>query len=140
MSTVIITFGAVHKSVERGLEELEIRGRIETILTTELLRSARILRRVLGTRWNLLSLIFKWKPISKLWCENLTRNIIIIMIIIIIIVIIMKGTYKYLGILESDTIKQVEIKERNLKKYLRRTRKLLETKLYCRNLGKGINT
>ena len=45
-------------------------------------------------------------------------------------------TYKYLGILEADTIKQVEIKN----KILRRTRKLLETKLSSRNLIKGINT
>ena len=51
-----------------------------------------------------------------------------------------KETYKYLGILEADTIKQVEMKEKNLKDYLRRTRKLLETKLYNRNLFKGINT
>ena len=48
--------------------------------------------------------------------------------------------YKYLGILEADTIKQVEMKENTQKEYLRRTRKLLETKLNCRNLIKGINT
>ena len=49
-------------------------------------------------------------------------------------------TYKYLGILEADTIKQVEMKDKIQKEYLRRTRKLLETKLSCRNLIKGINT
>ena len=49
-------------------------------------------------------------------------------------------TYKYLGILEADTIKQVEMKDKIQKEYLRRTRKLLETKLYCRNLIKGINS
>ena len=49
-------------------------------------------------------------------------------------------TYKYLGILEADTIKQVQIKDTTRKKYLRRTRKLLETKLSSRNLIKGINT
>ena len=48
-------------------------------------------------------------------------------------------TYKYLGILEADTIKQMEMKENIQKEYLRRTRKLLETKLNCRNLIKGIN-
>ena len=48
-------------------------------------------------------------------------------------------TYKYLGILEADTIKQVEMKDKILKEYLRRTRKLLETKLCCRNLIKEIN-
>ena len=49
-------------------------------------------------------------------------------------------TYKYLGILEADTIKQAEMKEKIQKEYLRRTRKLLETKLNNRNLIKGINT
>ena len=49
-------------------------------------------------------------------------------------------TYKYLGILETDTIKQVEMKEKIQKEYLRRTRKLLKTKLNSRNLIKGINT
>ena len=49
-------------------------------------------------------------------------------------------TYKYLGILEADTIKQVEMKNKIQKEYLRRTRKLLETTLFCRNLIKGINT
>ena len=49
-------------------------------------------------------------------------------------------TYKYLGILEDDTIKQVQMKDMIRKEYLRRTRKLLETKLSSRNLIKGINT
>ena len=49
-------------------------------------------------------------------------------------------TYKYLGILEADTIKQMEMKEKIQNEYLRRTRKLLETKLNCKNLIKEINT
>ena len=49
-------------------------------------------------------------------------------------------TDKYLGILEADTIKQVQMKDTIRKEYLRRTRKLLETKLSSRNLIKGINT
>ena len=40
-----------------------------------------------------------------------------------------KEMYKYLDILEADTIKQVDIKEKIKKEYLRRTRKLLETNL-----------
>ena len=51
-----------------------------------------------------------------------------------------KETNKYLWILEADIIKQVEMKEKIRKEYLRRTRKLLETKQYCRNLIKRINT
>ena len=39
----------VTKGLIKGLEDLEIRGRVETIQTTALLRSARILRRVLET-------------------------------------------------------------------------------------------
>ena len=49
-------------------------------------------------------------------------------------------TNKFLGILEADTMKQVEMKKKIQKEYLRRTRKPLETKLNCRNLIKGINT
>ena len=49
-------------------------------------------------------------------------------------------TYKFLGILEADTIKQVEMIDKIQKEYLRRTRKLLEIKLLSRNLMKGINT
>ena len=51
-----------------------------------------------------------------------------------------KEAYKYLGILEGDIIKQVKMKEKIKKEYLRRTRKLLGTKLCSRNLIKGINT
>ena len=49
-------------------------------------------------------------------------------------------TYKYLGILEADTIKQAEMKEKIQKEYLWRTRKILETKPNIRNLIKGLNT
>ena len=49
-------------------------------------------------------------------------------------------TYKYLGILEADTIKQVKMKNKIPKEYLRRTRKLFETKLNSKNLIKGITT
>ena len=49
-------------------------------------------------------------------------------------------TYKYLGILEADTMKQAEMREKIQKEYLRRNRKLLETKINSRNLIKGINT
>ena len=51
-----------------------------------------------------------------------------------------KETYKYLGILEADILKQVEMKETIKKEYLWRTRKLLETKLSSRNLIKEIYT
>ena len=41
--------GTVTKRLVKGLEDLEIRGQVETILTTALLGSDRILRRVLET-------------------------------------------------------------------------------------------
>ena len=50
-----------------------------------------------------------------------------------------KETYKYLEILEVGTIKQAEMKENFFKEFLRRTRKLLETKLYSRNHIKEVN-
>ena len=50
------------------------------------------------------------------------------------------GAYKYLGILEADTIKRVQMKDKIQKEYLGRTRKQLETRLCSRNLIKGITT
>ena len=49
-------------------------------------------------------------------------------------------TYKYFGNLEADTSKQVQMKDKIQKEYLKRTRKLLDTKLSTRNLIKAINT
>ena len=46
---VIGTFGTVTKGLLKGLEELEVGGRVETIQTTALLKTVRILRRVLET-------------------------------------------------------------------------------------------
>ena len=51
-----------------------------------------------------------------------------------------KENYKYLEILEVNIIKQTKMKEKIRKKYLRRMRNLLKTKLYCRNLIKRTNT
>ena len=42
--------------------------------------------------------------------------------------------------MEANTIKRAEMIDKIQNEYLRRTRKLLETKLSCRNLRKGINT
>ena len=46
---VIGAFGIVTKGLLKGLLDLEVGGRMETIQTTTLLRTARILRRVLET-------------------------------------------------------------------------------------------
>ena len=49
ISVVINALGTVIEELVQGVEDLEIRGRVETIQTTILLRSAKILRRVLET-------------------------------------------------------------------------------------------
>ena len=46
---VIGAFSTVTKGLLKGLDDFEIRGRVETIQTTTLLRTARILRRVQKT-------------------------------------------------------------------------------------------
>ena len=53
---VIGALGTVTKGLLKGLEDLEVGGRVETIQTTELQRMARILIWVLETWGNLLSL------------------------------------------------------------------------------------
>ena len=57
-------FGTVTKRLLQRLEDLEVGGRVETILTIALLKTARILRRVLETWGNLPSLKLQWKTIS----------------------------------------------------------------------------
>ena len=46
---VIGSFGTITKGLLKGLGDLEIGGRVETIQITALLRTAKILRRVLKT-------------------------------------------------------------------------------------------
>ena len=46
---VIGAFVAITKGLLKGLEDLEVGGRVETIQITPLQRTARILRRVLET-------------------------------------------------------------------------------------------
>ena len=49
-------------------------------------------------------------------------------------------TYNYLGIVEADTIKQEQMKDKIQKEYLRRTRNLLDAKHSSKNLIKAIIT
>ena len=46
---VIGAFATVTKGLLKGLEDLKVGGRVETMQTTALLRMARILRRILET-------------------------------------------------------------------------------------------
>ena len=61
---VIGAFGIVTKGLLKGLEDLEVGKLVETLQTTTLLRTARILRRVLETWGDLLSFKLQWKTIS----------------------------------------------------------------------------
>ena len=82
-SIVIDAFDTVTEGLLKGLGDLEVEGRVETIQTTALMTTAWILRRVLETWGDLLSLKLQWKTINWNWCEGL----IIIIIIEIIITI-----------------------------------------------------
>ena len=61
---VVGAFGTVTKGLLKGQEDLEVGSQEETIQTTALLRMARILRRVLETCGDLLSLKLRGKTIS----------------------------------------------------------------------------
>ena len=61
---VIGALGTVTKGLLKGLEDLEVGGLVEIIQMTALLRTTRIVRRVLETRGDLLSLKLQWKTIS----------------------------------------------------------------------------
>ena len=79
MNVVPIIIGSlvmVSSGLEKRLEELEIRGRTETFQMTAL-RSARILRIILETRSDLLSLSLQWKITNYRWHEKLAKSKII---------------------------------------------------------------
>ena len=71
---VIGAFGTVTKELLKSLEDLEVGGRVETIETTALLRTARILRRVLETWGDFLSLKIQWETVDWRWCEKLSKE------------------------------------------------------------------
>ena len=64
ITIVIGALGTITNGLVQGLEGLEIRGQVENIQTTALLSSDRILRRVLETWGDLLSLNLHWKKTS----------------------------------------------------------------------------
>ena len=63
---VIRALGTITKELVQGLEDSEIRGPVETIQATALLRTTRIRRRV----GDLLSLGLLWKTISNARVKN----------------------------------------------------------------------
>ena len=66
---VVGVFGTVSKNLEKRLDELEKKGRNETILTKVLLKSSRILKRVHKIWRDFLFLRLQWKP-SVINCVN----------------------------------------------------------------------
>ena len=69
-----IAFVTVTKGLLKGLEDLEVGRRVKTIQTRTLMRTARILRRVLETWGDLLSLKVQLKTINSNWCEKLLKS------------------------------------------------------------------
>ena len=91
--------GTVTEGMIKGLEILEISGRLENIQTSGLSRSDRILRRVLGT-WchsNASKRLSAYTWVKHCQMSKMTTAsiiiIIILIIIIIIIIIINAGNY-----------------------------------------------
>ena len=62
MLFVIGAFGTITEGLLKGLVYMEVGTSVETIQSTALLRTARILRRVLETLGNLVSIKLLWKP------------------------------------------------------------------------------
>ena len=87
IQVVIGTLGTIPKKLVKGLEDSEIWGYVEPIQTTALLKSVRILRRVLETWEDLMSLKLQWETICNAGVKNCQMSKIIIITIIIMIVI-----------------------------------------------------
>ena len=66
--------GTIPKELVKELADLEIRGQVETIQIIALLRSARILRRVLETWGDLLSLKLQWEISANTAVKNSQRT------------------------------------------------------------------
>ena len=147
MNVILNVFGSlgtINKELKQGLEDLEINKK--NMWKPSKLQHCWDRTEYREKFWRLEE-ISSEKPSAKSRVKNSQKSKIIITIIIMelpnhdrIRTLGEKETYKYLGILEADTTKQVQMKDTTRKEYLRRTRKLHETKVSSRNLIKGINT
>ena len=130
MSVILIVvgvLGTVSKGLVKGLEDLEIRGQVETIQKTVLFRSARILSRIPETWEHLLSLNHKWESISKCWWGK--TLIIIIKIIITAIItlhnptpVLENNTHKLLWVFDIHTDHQISARGKDLIKIKQKKR------------------
>ena len=79
--------GTVCIDLERGLKELEIRGKVETLV---LLRSARILRIVLGrlyvTQTPVKNLQLLWKNLKKHFNNHNCYKVLIEVVVVVVVV------------------------------------------------------
>ena len=66
--------GSIPKGLVKGEEDLEIRGLVETIQTTALLRLTMTVRSVLETGEGLLSLKLQLETISEDWWKKLSKD------------------------------------------------------------------
>ena len=71
ISIVISTFGTITNGLLKDLEDLEVGGGVQTFQTIAFLKTARILRRVLETWGDILSLKIQRNTISWRKCEKL---------------------------------------------------------------------
>ena len=62
--SLIGAIGIIPSGFVKELDNFEISGQVDSIQTTAILRSDRILRRVLGTWGDLLSLKIQWETIN----------------------------------------------------------------------------
>ena len=106
---VIGALGIITKGLLKSLEDLEFTGRVETIQTTALLRTDRILWWILETWGDLQLLKLQWKTISWHRCEKLWRSIIII---IIIIEKVAKPKKKHILVYQRENSERLWIKEK----------------------------
>ena len=67
---ILVVFKTVYKGLEKRLKESDIRGRSDNLQTIGLLKLNRILRRVLDTWGEILSLRLQWKITSYSLSEN----------------------------------------------------------------------
>ena len=111
IAIVIGAFGTIPKGLLKGLEDIEIWGQVETIQTTAIWWSARIPRRFLET-WRDFSLKFQRKQLANASVKKLTKD------------------YNTNTTTTTSSTTTTTTTNNNKKEYLRRTRKLLKTKLH----------
>ena len=72
---VIGAFGTVTKGLTKGLEDLEIKGQVETIQTTTLLRTARVLRKPCRLKETCCHSNSYERPLSNVDVKNCNKQI-----------------------------------------------------------------